>query len=113
MRQFAHDYAFEGELVQTEDGRCLRRVRNDLGAKSLEAVELQPAPIPLDLRAELDNLRAAPPLVRPDRRVAELRLSVGEQTLELVVPRPLIGDQQTDHPIDRLYGALWGWPSAE
>lgn len=113
MRQYAHDYAFEGELVQTEDGRLLRRVRNDLGAKSLEAVPWMPVTIQLDLRAELANLRAAPPLTRPERRVADLRLTVGEQSLELRVPRPLIGDLQTKHPIDRLYAALWGWPPAE
>jgi hypothetical protein len=106
----AHGYLFEGELVQTVQGRLLRRRRNDLGPPLAE-LRLEPVDAVLDLRLELDRLRDAPPLVRPDHRWARLELRVGAEAVVIQYPRPLIGDSPTDHPADRLYTVLWEWPA--
>jgi len=110
----AHGYLFEGELVQTLNGRLLRRRRNDLGPP-LATLRFEPVagPVcgPVDLRLALDRLRDAPPLVRPDHRWARLELRVGAQSIAIDYPRPLIGDSPTDHPADRLYTVLWEWPA--
>ena len=107
---FVHGYVFEGELVQTADGRLVRRRRNEFGPP-LDDLAFEAVEPPVDLRAELDRLRSAPPLVRPDRRFARLVVRVGSDAIELVYPRPFDGDVQTDHPADRLYAALWDWPA--
>lgn len=108
IRGGMHGYLMVGELVQTADGRLLRRAWADglTEAPPLEEVQLE-----IDLRAELQALRRAPELVRPgSRRVAELEARVGEEILTIRYLRPLIDDRQTDHPADRLYDAIFGWP---
>ncbi len=107
----AHGYLFEGELVQTIHGRLMRRRRNEFGPP-LDKLNFEPVAAELDLRLELERLRVASPLVRPDHRIAHLELRVGKDTVSLQYPRPLVGDVPTDHPADRLYAALWDWPTA-
>lgn len=116
MAGAAHGYRFEGELVQTVDARLLRRCRNELGPPLAE-LAFEPVDADLDLRIELARLRASPgsrnhrPLARRDRRVVQLELRIGRDVIKIAYPRPVIGDVRTDHPADRLFAALWGWPS--
>lgn len=96
--------------MQTVDGRVLRRRRNDLGPP-LSQLLFEPVDAVIDLHREFDQLRSAPPLVRPDHRIARIELRIGGKQLAMDYPRPLIGDAPTDHPADRLYAALWDWPT--
>lgn len=108
IRGGAHGHLVVGELLQTADGRFLRRCWADglTAEPPLEEVQLA-----IDLCAELQALRRAPALAREGAdRWAELEARVGGERLTVRYPRPLIGDSQTDHPVDRLYDAIFGWP---
>jgi len=78
----------------------------------LAALALEELVSTIDLAVELARLRREPVPERPNHRVARLELSVGSDSLVVIFPRPLIGDVQTDHPVDRLFAAIFGWPSA-
>ena len=100
---------FEGELVQTADGGLARRHRDEFGPP-LDKVPFEPVEPAFDLRVELERLRVAPPIVRPMSRVARIEMRAGDAVVTFSYARPMKGDVQTDHPADRLYAALWGWP---
>jgi hypothetical protein len=99
-----HGYSYVVELVQTADGRLMRRATNDfsppLGRQSLSDAVHQ-----LDLRAELVALRAAGPLKRPDHRVAKLEFEIDGERIEMMCAYPLVGDAPIDHPADRIFRA--------
>lgn len=120
----AHGYSFDGEIIQVADGRFLASAASDLEGALPDVSRYTRVNIRLDLRDELEQVRAAinengsrsfydDPASGLGGRQKSLTIAVGEDVEYLTFRGPLCGDPFRDTAICRLYRAVWGWPGIE
>jgi hypothetical protein len=102
---------FIGELIQTRTGCLVRTYTEEKGSvpPAFTSTALT------DIDAELTALRMAtlPANNDPKRgRLAELEVVVGDRVVRIPFQRPTSSSKFNQaSPIDRLYRAIFGWPS--